>query len=367
MSHATDLDADAVIIGGGFFGCSIALALKRMGLGRVIVAERETAIMQRASYVNQARVHNGYHYPRSLHTAERSRANFARFCDDFGYAIHRDMRKIYAIAHNSRVNASQFERFCREIGAPCHPAARNITRLFDPSLIDAAFLTTEYAFDAAKIRAETERALARAGIELALSCPVTVGAVGEMSVDVEGDALPRTARRGVIRAAHVFNCSYADLDLAGVPLKTRLKREIAEMALIEPPPELRELGITVMDGPFFSTMPFPAEGCHSLSHVRYTPHEAWIDDHRPGMAPAKSHWQFMLRDATRFLPVLARSRYLRSIFELKAVLVRNEDDDGRPILFETSPVSPRIVSVLGGKVDNIYDILELLEAGAWKN
>jgi hypothetical protein len=49
------------------------------------------------------------------------------------------------------------------------------------------------------------------------------------------------------------------------------------MALVEVPEPVRGLGITVMCGPFFSVMPFPPRGLHTLSHVRYTPHEAWSD------------------------------------------------------------------------------------------
>jgi hypothetical protein len=73
----------------------------------------------------------------------------------------------------------------------------------------------------------------------------------------------------------------------------------------------------------------------------------------------------MLRDAQRYLPCLQRARYRRSLFEYKAVLARNELDDGRPILFERSVPSPRLISILGGKMDNIYDILELLNTETW--
>ena len=38
--------------------------------------------------------------------------------------------------------------------------------------------------------------------------------------------------------------------------RARAVTELAELALIEPPEELRPFGITVMDGPFFSCMPF---------------------------------------------------------------------------------------------------------------
>ncbi len=123
-------------------------------------------------------------------------------------------------------------------------------------------------------------------------------------------------------------------------MKARLKRELAEMLLIPPPRDIADVGITVMDGPFFSTMPFPAAKLHSLSHVRYTPHEAWTEPGHGNALPTRSNAAAMLRDAARFLPVLAKVEPVRSIFEIKTVLLRNEDDDGRPILAETCVGEP---------------------------
>ena len=110
--------ADAVIIGGGFYGSAIAIYLaKTRGLRRVILIEREPELLLRASYNNQARVHNGYHYPRSFTTAFRSRVNLPRFVRDWPQAVKQDFVKLYAIARrNSKVTAKQFERFCHEIG-----------------------------------------------------------------------------------------------------------------------------------------------------------------------------------------------------------------------------------------------------------
>ena len=139
---------DAVVIGGGFYGCEVALELRRVGLARVLLVERETAIMRRASFVNQARVHHGYHYPRSIPTAARSRDNFDRFTEAYRFAIVGDFTNIYAIARNSRVMASQFEAFCRRVDLPCRPAPDSVMALFDRTLIEAAAYTTqEYAFD----------------------------------------------------------------------------------------------------------------------------------------------------------------------------------------------------------------------------
>src|ERR1700754_599973 len=101
-----------VIIGGGFFGCAVALHLRRTGFERILLIEREADLLQRASYANQARVHNGYHYPRSFLTACRSRINLPRFCRDYDFAVRKDFVALYAVATSrSKVIPQQFERF----------------------------------------------------------------------------------------------------------------------------------------------------------------------------------------------------------------------------------------------------------------
>jgi len=53
--------------------------------------------MARASYNNQARIHNVYHYPRSVLTALRSRQSFPRFIKDFSQCVCDDFDKFYMV------------------------------------------------------------------------------------------------------------------------------------------------------------------------------------------------------------------------------------------------------------------------------
>ncbi len=69
----------------------------------------------------------------------------------------------------------------------------------------------------------------------------------------------------------------------------------------------------------------------------------------------------MVRDSQRYLPVIEDAEHIDSLFEVKSVLVKNETDDGRPILFEKYSQLPRYYSILGGKLDNIYDVIEKLK------
>jgi glycine/D-amino acid oxidase-like deaminating enzyme len=358
----------AVIIGGGFFGCSIALHLHARGFAPVTVCEREERLLARASYANQARVHNGYHYPRSYLTACRSRANMAQFAREYAPALKRDYTSLYAIAaRRSKVMPAQYERFMSDIGAQFERAGSSFSRLFDPRLTAAVYVTEEYAFDAARLREVLSTQLARAGVDIRLGTEA-------LRVRPEGaGALVELRTPGglqTLQAGLVINCGYARINwnVRDAANGSALKHEIAEIALVDVPQELRTVGITVMDGPFFSCMPFPAEECHSLSHVRYTPHAQALDpdgtqDPLTLLASAEPHSRCarMLADAARFVPLLRRARQRRSLFEIKTVLAQHEVDDGRPILLRRDFGHPAVLSVLGGKLDNVYDVLVELD------
>jgi glycine/D-amino acid oxidase-like deaminating enzyme len=360
-------ECDAAVIGGGFFGCMAALRLRQQGR-RVVLVESAGRLLGRASYANQARVHHGYHYPRSLTTALRSRLNFPRFVQQFESCVVRDFDQYYAVARTfSKVTGVQFRNFFERVGAPLGPAPASVRRLFNDDLVEEVFRVTEYAFDALRLRRVLEGWLAEAGVEVRTgTTAVRVHAYPgrRLLLTLQGPAGPA----GLV-AREVCNCTYAHtnavLAASGLPL-IPLKQELTEMALVEVPAPLAHVGITVMCGPFFSAMPFPPRGLHTLSHVRYTPHDAWSEgdgpyrsaDEEAARRPRRSSFPWMVQDAARYVPLLRECRYVDSLWEVKTVLPRSEADDGRPILFRRDHGLGGLHCVLGAKIDNVYDLLD---------
>ena len=68
----------------------------------------------------------------------------------------------------------------------------------------------------------------------------------------------------------------------------------------------------------------------------------------------------MIKDAARYVPALARSRYVESLWEVKTLLPRSEVDDSRPILFKLLEDAPNVICILGGKIDNVFDIADYI-------
>ncbi len=362
------MNTDVIVIGGGFFGMYLAEFYAQQGK-KVILFEKEQDFMQHASFANQARVHNGYHYPRSILTALRSRVSFPRFVDEFSDCIDNSFEKYYMIGRLlSNVTAKQFELFCRRIGLPCNQASSRVTALVNPNLIEATFSTVEYAFDAVKLKLAMLGRLEHAGVDYRLGVSVNKITQADTGLVVETFDINNGSEGESFLANQVLNCTYSMINevLTKSQLeRVALKHEMTEMCLVEAPDELKDKGITVMCGPFFSIMPFPSERLHSFSHVRYTPHFQWFDSKDSlyinghdyiSDIEKKSNWNRMLLDAKRYIPILEQCEYKKSIWEVKTVLPHSEFNDARPILYKPDHGLLGLHSVMGGKIDNVYDI-----------
>jgi hypothetical protein len=69
----------------------------------------------------------------------------------------------------------------------------------------------------------------------------------------------------------------------------------------------------------------------------------------------------MIQDARRYVPALAAARHVGTIRETKVFPSDDDRTDGRPILIHRPIEMPGVTFIVGGKIDNIYDVLERLD------
>jgi hypothetical protein len=92
----TSMSLSFAIIGGGWYGCHIALSFRALGFN-VTVFEQHHRLLHLASGNNQFRLHLGFHYPRHYLTRRQSRDGFSRFVERYP-ALSRPVGKnIYAV------------------------------------------------------------------------------------------------------------------------------------------------------------------------------------------------------------------------------------------------------------------------------
>ena len=366
---------DKIIIGAGLYGLYSALYCGKRG-EKILVLEYDGSIFERATYVNQARIHMGYHYPRSLSTAVTSREYFDRFNEDYDFCINSEFEKIYATsARLGWTNAEQFKKFCKDADIHCQQLSSET--YFIEGMCDGTFHTTEYAYDAQLLKKWFNKEIAKVeNIEIVFDARIeSIKQMGEKyRINLKDN---RSFGTG-----YVLNTTYASVNqihaLLGFP-PLPIKYELCELILCSVGDNLKNVGITVMDGPFFSIMPFGKTGLHSLTSVTFTPHlvsfdalptfecqersEGYCSPQQLGncnLCPVKprSAWEYMSNLARKYLKEEFEFEYVDSLFSMKPILKASEIDDSRPTLIRRYNESPRFVTALSGKINTVYELLE---------
>jgi hypothetical protein len=279
-----------------------------------------------------------------------------KFINDYGSSIFNDFTMLYGIArHNSKVNTSQFEAFCNRIEAPFSPPTTEVSNIFNDEFISGVYQVEEPAFNSDALLLEARQRLLDSGALLFLSEPV------EKVIERNENFTVCLQSGGSEIFNFVLDCTYSNLGTLFEParlLADTLKIERAEICLVSAPKSLESLGITVMDGPFFSCMPFPTRGSHSFTHVSYTPRRTRTSKLREPEREDSSAFLRMKLDALRYVPAIAELEHQDSIFVDKAILTSSELDDARPVLIHEAGQQGRYLSILGSKIDTVYDAVD---------
>lgn len=369
---------DKIIIGAGLYGLYAALYSAKLGK-KVLVLEYDSEPFMRATYINQARVHMGYHYPRSISTAAKSAGYFERFHQDYSECIHNEFEQVYGTSKTfSWTNASQFKSFCKIANIQCDEVPTG--KYFKDGMCDGAFITKEYTYDAQILKKILLEQIYSTDL-ITLSFHVRIQAIDQSTTHYT----IHTKDGSQYESAFILNASYASVNQIHSYLgfdSFKIKYELCEIILCEINDKFRNTGITVMDGPFFSIMPFGKTGLHSLTSVTFTPHRTSFDplptfdcqgksggycsNQQLGncnqcAAKPESAWNYMSHLAKKYLLDEYKFTYKTSLFSMKPILKASEIDDSRPTVIKKYSSNPTFISVLSGKINTVYDLDDILK------
>jgi len=371
---------DFLIIGGGIFGAYTALYLagKNYKIGLI---EKEAELFSKASLVNQGRLHGGYHYPRSIPTALMAQEYKQRFTSDHQQFINASFENYYAIDKSaSRTNSSQFEQFCKTVNIKAlkvhqHP-------LFKSDQLAALYLTEENSFDPREIaQFYISKLEANKNIAILLNTKIIQAEEVQQNWKVKF-AFDDSPEIQQLKTPVVINATYSGTNginsIFGAE-ELDLMYEIAEIVLIDSP-ALRHTGLTVIDGPFASYIPYGNSGQISLTSVLHTHHKTAYSrlpefdcqqvnrECRPELvsncnlclAKPISNQEKMIRQIKQYLNPGISMQYIHSLFTLKAKLKSSLIDDARPTELVKRCDRPSFYSLFSGKINSIYEVEKIL-------
>lgn len=363
------------IIGAGIFG--VVTALKLSDHFEVTLFDSNFDIMLGASYINQARVHRGYHYPRSDQTTKQCIQNYKRFEEYFNKSIIKDFQHYYCIAkNNSKTTPLEYLDFLER-----HKLKFKIVEL-DESIIklekvSLTVLVEEYAFDGESIRESLKTNLSVSEIDMKLNCKV-VGSIfdnGKFNINYI-DLLSNLVYNATFD--YVVNSTYSNIngiiDMFGLD-RINVNHHLTEMVIVDAK-QFKSIGITIMDGDFMSIMPFNFQGHSSISNVLLTPHEI-ANNILPSFVCNRSNLvrcssrnldycnTCLLKPKTKFLEMLDfadnyigfadKIEFVDSLITVKTIV--DNKSDGRPSLIYIDR-NNHFITILAGKIDTVFEIAD---------
>lgn len=327
------------IIGGGFYGCSLAAGLIERG-HRVDLFELRERLFDGASGNIPARLHAGaLHYPRSHATRKACLAHREEFMARFGFLTCGVETNIYAVAeHESLI----------DFGTYLEVVKRDLEciTIFDPAEyglchVEGAILTAERHILTDFARDHFTALLAG---HIHFNSPP--GEVDDPRWDMTVDA------------------TFCANESAGVD-----RYEPCVVALLEGPVGK---SVTIVDGPFSSLYQWDAKrGLSSLSSAKWTPFSksitTWAEarekiDTVPS-SEVDQRVQYMIEQMRHYYPAIEEFRYAEPMLSIRAMPLSSADTR----LVDVVRVGPRSIRVRAGKIDAVIEaerqVLELMKCG----
>lgn len=325
------------ILGGGWYGCHLSLALLRDG-HEVQLLETATALFSGASGGNPARLHIGTHYPRSRLTRAACQENHAAFMRAYGDLTASVPINLYAIAeHDSMID---FGTYCQILKGEIEYITVERPAEFGLQRVEGAILTGERHIHIAAARAFFARELIG---------NVVYGAPSGLVINGGFD--------------WTIDCTFCANDAAGID-----RYEPCLTTLLEGP---TDKAVTIMDGPFPSLYPWnETERLSSLTSAKFTPfarcrtHEEACDVLKHlDASTIENRARLMLDQIAVFFPGVRDYRIADHKLSIRAM--PRSGADAR--LVDVVRVADRMLRIRAGKIDAVLlaEVLvkEALEAG----
>ncbi len=304
----------ALVIGGGIFGVCAAIELSKSGIDTTII-ERNKKLMQEATSVNQNRFHLGYHYPRSAATAKQCLEGVDSFKEYFAETIVELKENYYAIGGNgSKTSFEKYLNFCKRLGLPykeIYPSENLLKR----SEVAGCIYVNEKIIDLQRLKIIAEGLIKKYKVNVLLGREFKNYKKNEFDI--------------------VINATYSNINKVNKILKLPLRQfryDTCNVPVIKLPKEMLGIGLTIMDGKFYSILPYGTTPYHLFwgvndSAIRY------VSTNLPKssssqIANYKNDCYIPLLREAKLIDVLRVTKILRSDVELSDERVTDLIDYG---------------------------------------
>ena len=329
----------ALVVGAGVFGLTSAIALSHNGYD-VVVREKEDDLMKGASSINQYRLHKGYHYPRSIETAQECQRGLQTFKRKYeSSVVNGNIQHLYSISsEDSLVSGDEYKNFLEKVGLEYYE------REPMPNC-DLTIQANEELFSPEQLTLSLHKKLYSSGVKVYVNSEVK--SLDEEKFDV-----------AVIATYSQINQLLDE--------KKEYQFEVCEKPVVKLPKIFENLSVVVMDGPFMCLDPY-VNNSHVLGNVVHAIHETNIgtkpivsEELKPYLNkglirnPKITNIDKFIESGKKYFgDEFEDLEHIGSMYTIRTVLSNREQDDSRPTLVEK--VNDNVYTLFSGKIDTCVD------------
>jgi hypothetical protein len=354
------------VVGGGIFGTYIASKIATK-VKSVSLFEANGNLMSKASAINQARLHTGMHYPRDIGTASSTLKSYRRFINEFEKSV-KYFNQYYAVAkEGSKISPDGFLDFARLLGI--HFEIEEPKKFFKNNMADLLIRVPEATFDIEIIKDILIDQARRSGVKIYVNSPVEQIYEEDNLITVESNSSKFQFDKLIITT---YGMSKVMANNTGIDL-INIENQICEV-LLGNFTGFENIGLTLMDGDFWSTMPFGSSQLHSLTHVKLTPlnknnlelldcqkqhgkcGKIYLYDCNKCPERPSSNRPEIIEEVNRYLLNQYQFNFRESKYAVKSIpSPKVNPADARPTIISKN-VNNNIVLVFAGKISTIMEI-----------
>lgn len=352
---------DVVVIGAGIFGSEVALSAASIDL-KIKVFESKDTIMSGASKNNQNRLHLGFHYPRDLETGQQSIKGFYAFKEKYSKCVSGKFENAYFIAsQGSKTTPKDYLEFCKKLGVNYRELILSEFPI-DVYGVDIGIICEEIVYDVNLLKSALIKSFETSNIDLTLNAQIkyiTHCSDGFEIIDNFGTK---------IKTKFLINATYSDINRITATLgydigHNQYEYTVVPVIELDVPP----IGVTIMDGPFYTLLPFGKTDKHLLYGVENSVIKTVTSKQMPKEwnIPGKSPFNFldkikffdkMKESVSFFIPEIKRAKIVDFLQGPRMVLAQNDKTDARPSVINL--YDDKYLTIFSGKIDHSIWVAE---------
>ncbi len=350
-----------LIIGGGIHGFSSAIALSDLDY-EIMLIEKKSDFFLGTSGSTHNRAHMGYHYPRAADTVRECLDGLEMFKSQFKDVFIYPNGNYYTISKsNTETTDRQFECFCNQFNLPYEmkwPDKCFLVR----DVISKSFLVPELIFDAKMLKSIFINRAIEKNIILKRNTELLKGqkiSDDQFKVKVnENGATTEYVTNLLVNATY----AYSNNILKSFGLEHHMKKyklQILEVPVVRSKHKIP--GLTVMDGPFISVMPYGKTSdlflIYDVENSVNKQKEGYVID---DSMKIKSNWEKMKNKGRQYFPFMDSLEYVDSLKAYRPIPLHDVNRD-RSTKIKQYDDFPGFYSILEGKFISALLIAEKLK------